>query len=548
MAGKRQHYVPRLLQRGFLHDPSQQAERTWLHRRPIEPRLVSIRDVGVEEWFYSKESSGGELTLDDIITNIESDLSGTINDLRATPIGSAVNSDIAAHFVVHLVMRTNHLRTLMSKGFSSVSEKIQSIFSDPSSLERMFGFNSYEIAPRVTESIRGKAFELASSGIPIPFTERIMSFLVRENGDDIVRNITKSFAPLLPHIFGDLTSKIRDAHNEILQTSSGDNAWVTALSSLSWTVEAGEDLILPDCVALATEANERLVPLLFSRAADVRRLALPISRERILIGVAANEDRLDLTTLNHRAAACSEAFFIGARPYDNDVVALIGSGPMTAVRQAIELAMDSASMEGVSTPEISARSHSNDFELLDFKYTIRLADFGDEALAKQLGEVFQVIVAELSRRRLPLQNLDGFTIAKDYGAALACLDRGAPELPPAKSDALEYGAGIARTVSLQRDGTRKQQIVLNADVAQACLSDDDETRASGLYIVAKMLVIVAHSTLFADQRCEMPPDLLAAQLHSAVAMTPCGWFSARERAFLAPDMGQRYAELVITSI
>ena len=120
----------------FFHDPSQQAERTWLHRRPIEPRLVSIRDVGVEEWFYSKKSSGGELTLDDIITNIESDLSGTINDLRATPIGSAVNSDIAAHFVVHLVMRTNHLRTLMSKGFWGVSEKIQSIFSDPSSLER----------------------------------------------------------------------------------------------------------------------------------------------------------------------------------------------------------------------------------------------------------------------------------------------------------------------------------------------------------------------------------------------------------------------------
>jgi hypothetical protein len=48
MAGKRQHYVPRLLQRGFLDDPSDEAERTWLHRRGVDARLVGIRDVGGE--------------------------------------------------------------------------------------------------------------------------------------------------------------------------------------------------------------------------------------------------------------------------------------------------------------------------------------------------------------------------------------------------------------------------------------------------------------------------------------------------------------------
>ena len=53
MAGKRQHYVPRLLQRGFLHDPSEKAERTWLHRRGVDAELVGIRDIGTEDWFYS---------------------------------------------------------------------------------------------------------------------------------------------------------------------------------------------------------------------------------------------------------------------------------------------------------------------------------------------------------------------------------------------------------------------------------------------------------------------------------------------------------------
>ena len=74
MAGKRQHYVPRLLQRDFLDDPSDEAERTWLHRRGADAWLVSIRDVGVEDRFYSRKSPDGMPTLDDAITDLERDL------------------------------------------------------------------------------------------------------------------------------------------------------------------------------------------------------------------------------------------------------------------------------------------------------------------------------------------------------------------------------------------------------------------------------------------------------------------------------------------
>src|SRR5689334_506416 len=122
MAGKRQHYLPRLLQRGFLHDPAEEAERTWLHRPNTRAKLVGIRDVGVEDWFYSRKSIDHQPTLDDLITDIEGDLSNTIHALRAKSAGAIVNSQLAAHCVVHLVMRTDHLRGLMSKGFSAISD------------------------------------------------------------------------------------------------------------------------------------------------------------------------------------------------------------------------------------------------------------------------------------------------------------------------------------------------------------------------------------------------------------------------------------------
>lgn len=64
MAGKRQHYVPRFLQRGFLaepENPTEESERTWLHRLGAPARRVGIGDVGVEDWFYSRKGAPGDL-------------------------------------------------------------------------------------------------------------------------------------------------------------------------------------------------------------------------------------------------------------------------------------------------------------------------------------------------------------------------------------------------------------------------------------------------------------------------------------------------------
>jgi hypothetical protein len=192
MTGKRQHYIPRLLQRGFLHDPNEEAERTWLHRRDAEPKLVGIRDVGVEDWFYSRKPDGSKRTLDDAITEFEGDLSATVNALRAMSHQESVNADLAANCVMHLVMRTNHLRNVMSKGFTALVEEIQSLFTDPSRLEKRFGLHSPNLAPHLYESIRDAALKLAPSSIPPALAERLMTILVRENGQELIQNATTS--------------------------------------------------------------------------------------------------------------------------------------------------------------------------------------------------------------------------------------------------------------------------------------------------------------------------------------------------------------------
>lgn len=92
MAGKRQHYIPRLLLRGFLASSVQDAERTWLHRIGKTGKLVGIRDVGVEENFYSKIGAGSTPTLDDLVTAIEGELDKDVKTLRTSQVGIIIDS------------------------------------------------------------------------------------------------------------------------------------------------------------------------------------------------------------------------------------------------------------------------------------------------------------------------------------------------------------------------------------------------------------------------------------------------------------------------
>lgn len=549
MAGKRQHYVPRLLQRGFLHDPAEVAERTWLHRRGAKARLAGIRDVGVEDWFYSRKSRDGQPTLDDLITDLEGDLSATVNGMRRVPPGGSVDPSLAAHCVVHLVMRTDHLRQIMSGAATSLTDEIQSLFTDPSRLASMFGLSAPELSQSVTEAVREAALELAPTGVPPSFTERLVSALIRENGDDLVRNAAAAWGPLLPLLFRDLADKVRDAHSRILRMPPEGSGWMTRLSTFHWTIEAGEELILPDAVALAAEASGRLVPLMFTSADDTRAVMMPISSNLILIGIPTDLGAFNLEHFNAQAAAACSAFFIGARPFDDDnLTDLIGTGPVTAIQTAIDEAVRSVELGGAAPLSLPMQPQDRTFEQRSFSYSVRLADYGDEARAKEVAEVIESVVRELARH-LPLHDLDGFTIAIDYQRALADLDRGDPSLPPATSYALAYGVGVGMPVTVKRDGVYKNHIVLGANIAEAWLSDDPETRAGALNILVKMLANVAHRTRFAvDAVVTFKPDPLTAALHPAVATAPSEWFSAREGAFIAPHLGDVYALLVIESL
>jgi hypothetical protein len=549
MAGKRQHYVPRLLQRGFLDAFALDGERTWLHRRGVGAKLVGIRDIGVEDWFYSRESLDGTRTLDDAIRDLESDLGPSIRALRASAPRSPVDAAEAARTVVHLVMRTDHLRRIMSAGITGVTREIAAAFTNPARLGEMLGRSRPAFASSVVGAIRDSVGELLAVGVPADLSERLIAFAVREHADRIVARSVTLFGPILQQMLCVFVDQVREAHNAALAKLAEGNEWETSLAAFQWAVEAGVDLILPDAVALAYEDDNRPRPLLFTNAVDARVVVMPLSADRMLVGRATGSPPIDFADFNSQAAASCEAFFIAAKSFNEQKLhTLIGSAAANAIDDAMSAAMRQTEQARPALAISIARVKPNPATQQQFSFSVRLLDFGDETLAKALAELLQGVVTELAHH-LPLHDLDGFTLAGNYRRALATVDRGDPDLPPVTSGALEYGVGVAKPVTVIRNGARKEHLVMAADLAQTWLSSDANVRATGLHMLVKMLAGIAHSTRYAGAlSTRFAPDAMARKFHLAVASTPAGYWSARYAAFVRPDQGQICSDLVIEGL
>lgn len=549
MAGKRQHYLPRFLQRGFLAKPtssSGEAERTWLHRLGSSPRLVGIGDIGVEDWFYSRKGAPGEVTLDDVITEFEKDFSKDVRNLRLSAPGSTIDPEHAAKTVVHLVLRTAHVRETLSTGVASMMDEFERLFTDPARLAGMLGFDSPVLGSAVADAIRDSALRLVPAGFPASFSERLLTFVMRENGDVLAAQMISALSPLLPMLFGGLADRIRDSHNEILAKPLEDHGWVNVLSAFMWTVEEGADLILPDAVALSRSAEGSLEALLFTGGSDTTLVLLPLAHDRMLVGRRDPTEAIDLSSFNAEAAAACRGFFIGTRPHEGDELAsTIGSGPAKALAHAVSEAIADAERTRSLAPGDFPPASPRELRQEDFSYRVTLHDFGDDLLAKEYADILQSVVGALSRD-IPLHDLDGITIAADYADALAKLDRGDPDLPPVVSGALPYGAGVAMPVAVVRNGQPKEHLVLAAGIAHGWTSDDAEQRSACLHVLIKMLAGIANNTRFGEPTA-FEPDDMARELHLAVARTPSTYWSAKQAAFVFPDEGAVYADLVMDS-
>lgn len=311
MAGKRQHFIPQFLQKGFASHISGNQAFTWVYRKGKNAFNTNILNVGVEGFFYSE---GDNSSLDDTITAAEGSLASFVETLRVE--GEIKQEDFgqAAQLFAHLEVRTRHLRQSFFTAGNNLFNELMAFLSDPISCENYFRQKIKNDPSLIRDSVLK---ELRKNGLP----EEYLPVLIQLSGQFIEQAIPHIIISQIPEMVAYFRSvmpeKLKEAsktgHIKALAQSIAPDVKVRRYEMLSYVVKKSEEVSLPlgDSVVLFHVSGERGFKTYLEKDDDLKAVILPISPHQALMGSVGNLE-LDFSILQRAIAGCSLEYFIAS--------------------------------------------------------------------------------------------------------------------------------------------------------------------------------------------------------------------------------------------
>lgn len=565
MSGRKQHYIPQSLLRGFRAAQPGKNVQVYVYRPDRAPFLSSTEGVAAQRDFYSSAATDGQPTLDDRITRYEDDrLTSLLSQLRETGAGDAADPAVAAELVAHLATRGAFVRQTFELGSRKLIDHLATIFCDPLQARSHMGFDRHEPAPAVTAEIDQlieRLRPLLPTGLPEPLLRRMLLTLLREGFDAAHAEL---IAPQLTTVFaqlGDaLPTLIRNGHAKALERHLAPDARIAPLARLHWRVltAPSEDLILPDCVAITTDAQGEATcaPYLIDSDKTWDHILLPLDAAHLLVGSHHPEAFVDIGQFNPCAAACSLAFFVSARCSDDltTLASRMGSSAKSGILAMVRDAVDGLHPDRMPSvaPASTGDETASDGNGHGHAYAVRFVDIVDQAMAERIAQVVGHVV-NTCQPDLPLDRLDSIIFAYDYASALHNLDRGFEAYTPLTPTDSAIGLGIAMAPCVLRDGEIRCYIVMRAGLGEALLKPDDEdTFEIAMHTLITMLARVAFvgNVESALPGIQLQPirDTWNAMLYGHAHAAHSSYFSARVAANVRPAAGRDYRQLLLAAL
>lgn len=570
MAGVNQHNIPQFLSKGFrLPDGADKKHaKTWLYEKSVAPRAVSIRhEVAVEPNFYSEPSSDGSRTLDDDITEYENVAARRLNSLKNAPTDTKVNSETAAELVAHLTIRNAHLRRVFTLGFTKLVGQAVDLFCDEAALRTILGVDGKVVSQSVRDFIdeQLKATPaLAVSGLPARVLYQIAQMTLKERFKTFFAEAAPMMTAMFDLLDAQAPSSAREGHNKALSTNIAPDRRIDVLKPLLWKVlpPQGERFVLPDCVALAVDDESGLKPLIAADLDKITVVFMPLSSDRMLVGLRPPAAPPALSSFNEAAAAASHIFFIAAEVNDNlaQLSKRIGQSSDQFVRETVGSVFDEfLTSRGASSLLRSADGSSgepfnSDREALGLsspkapKYTVHFHSCADQATGERISAALNAVTENIVPI-MRLDRLDGVTFSGDYAASLRKLDRGFPESVPLQPTKEDYGVGVAMAPLVIRDGIVKTHIVMEGWLGHSLISEDEATWRLALHTIVGQLAHAASAQILDES---LPGVLLKGLddrydsfLYGAIHSAWTDYFSARASAVFCSERGRPREELLL---
>lgn len=341
MAGRKQHFIPQALQRGFGVVKGK-ATQVYVFKKGQQPYRSSTEGVAAQRDFYSEPSN--EQSLDDKITTYEGTiLAPAIAALRETPAGP-IDSHIAAAVVVHLSIRSAFVRGSFSTAATEMLDHFANAMHSDQTARALLEVDSLKAESTLIKLIEG---EILSQFGAIPESGRkalakLTHFRLREKFPQMFPDLAVMALKQLGMLLETIPEVTVSGHSKALERGLAPAPRVERLKGMSWQIIVAEPpthFVLPDCLAVGSRGVDfqDVEPYSLQNDDELAGVVMPICSRKVLVGCFGNPE-LDIASLNRFFAQCSLDFFISSQDdaQTAEAAQLIGSKVSKYVDSLVE--------------------------------------------------------------------------------------------------------------------------------------------------------------------------------------------------------------------
>lgn len=370
MAGKRHHFIPQFLQRGFASHVITRVNKVddynaWVFRKSGAAFNTNIKNIALEGQFYNQD---GDTFVDDTITDAEGPLSSFVTKLRIADDGTVVDSQNAANLLMHISVRTRHLRQSLKEFGGQIMGRVFSTLSDANVLERKYLEYVHANPEFVVDTIKEQISEvLARAGVPegdrAQMIEHLLpSMLEAAAQADIasaVGTMARSVAIANENLHDDpskIEATAKNGHLRALRRSLAPPKKLKLLSDLRYHIHkfAEGDIILGDSGAVFAVGSARGVVPFFDSLDPVRAALLPLDPETCLVGVSDGAEGIFVNSeaVRKHVSECSLEYFLANKTSDENLalVSRIGTSAHLLTDEEVEGVISEMGLNETGSP------------------------------------------------------------------------------------------------------------------------------------------------------------------------------------------------------
>lgn len=300
VAGKNQHHIWQLLQRGF-GEKIGKYHHIWVYEKNTPPKRTTTRKHGSEPYFY--ENSSGA-TADIILTEFENSTQSYLQAAKNQDSGSELDGNILGPIIAHLEVRSLFFREEISDVLKILTEEFERLTDEKT-------FNTILLSylrnhPEILED------QIDAHQLQEPDRKLIRSYFA-ENEKSLIKKISSELLDKIRTLNTATKAKAaqtaKDSHINALMKGFTEIERANSHRKLSYKLKKTDDkLILPDNV-LAFFTRKGVTP--FSQKSDeIEEVIFPLAEHIYIQGATNTPTPKSHDTLLRELSSCSYRSFI----------------------------------------------------------------------------------------------------------------------------------------------------------------------------------------------------------------------------------------------